>query len=462
MSDLKYSFVRKDIVDQQPPPLNQVGISGWLWRNLFYSMTNFNSISSSIQSIFMIILTFWLVYFCGGQLFALIDFAFLSAVWDDPDGVKRQVCATVKQGGDLPADWYGACYPFIWAKKKFLIYGRIPVEELWRANLIYLILFIGMGYIIWENAIGRKWVGLAMLTVFPIFALLLLTGANFKISLNLIFYPLVFSIIFFVVGYLSVKNVFGTILREFSPIFTLFSIILFTFSLILLIFKIDYGLERIDPLDWGGLLLTLLIAITGIVASLPLGVILALGRRSEMFVARLFSTIFIEFWRGIPLITVLFAASVLIPLFLPAGADVNKLLRAVIGIILFSSAYMAEVIRGGLQAIPRGQFESAAAVGLSYFQSMRFIVLPQALTHVLPGIVNTFIGLFKDTTLVSIIGIFEIMGIFRAASQDASWGSHVQHATSYLIAATAFFIFCFGMSRYSIFIERKLSRDNKE
>ena len=120
-----------------------------------------------------------------------------------------------------------------------------------------------------------------------------------------------------------------------------------------------------------------------------------------------------------------------------------------------------EVVRGGLQAIPRGQYESASAVGLSYSQSMRFIILPQALTHVLPGIVNTFIGLFKDTTLVSIIGIFEVMGIFRAASQDANWGSHVQHASSYLVAATAFFIFCFGMSRYSIYIENKLSRDNK-
>ena len=180
-----------------------------------------------------------------------------------------------------------------------------------------------------------------------------------------------------------------------------------------------------------------------------------------MPIARVLCTMFIEFWRGIPLITVLFAASVLIPLFLPAGADVDKLLRAVIGIILFSSAYMAEVIRGGLQAIPRGQYESAAAVGLSYSQSMRFIILPQALTHVLPGIVNTFIGLFKDTTLVSIIGIFEVMGIFRAASQDANWGSHVQHATSYLVAAIVFFIFCFGMSRYSIYIENKLSRDNK-
>ena len=457
----KYSFVRKDIVNEQPPPLTQVGVTGWLWRNLFSSMSNFNSVTSSILSILMILLTIWLVYFCGGLLYSVIDFAIISAVWSDPDGIKRKVCATVKQGGDLPADWYGACWPFIFAKKKFLIYGRIPTEELWRANLIYAGLVLGMGYIIWEKGHGRKWVGLFMLTVFPVISLILLTGANFKISNSLFISTGVLFLLSFLLGYFSSRNFLGEVLEQFSILFNFISFILFSFFVLLVLFSIDYGLEPIDTLDWGGLLLTLLIAITGIVASLPFGVLLALGRRSDMPVARLLCTMFIEFWRGIPLITVLFAASVLIPLFLPSGADVDKLLRAVIGIILFSSAYMAEVIRGGLQAIPRGQYESASAVGLSYSQSMRFIVLPQALTHVLPGIVNTFIGLFKDTTLVSIIGIFEVMGIFRAASQDANWGSHVQHSTSYLVAAIVFFVFCFGMSRYSIYIENKLSRDNK-
>ena len=457
----KYSFVRKDIVNEQPPPLTQVGVTGWLWRNLFSSMSNFNSVTSSVLSILMILLTIWLVYFCGGLLYSVIDFAIISAVWSDPDGIKRKVCATVKQGGDLPADWYGACWPFIFAKKKFLIYGRIPTEELWRANLIYAGLVLGMGYIIWEKGQGRKWVGLFMLTVFPIISLILLTGANFEINNSLFMSTGVLFLFSFLLGYFSSRNFLGEVLEQFSILFNFISLVLFSFFILLVLFSIDYGLEPIDTLDWGGLLLTLLIAITGIVASLPFGVLLALGRRSDMPVARVLCTMFIEFWRGIPLITVLFAASVLIPLFLPSGADVDKLLRAVIGIILFSSAYMAEVIRGGLQAIPRGQYESASAVGLSYSQSMRFIVLPQALTHVLPGIVNTFIGLFKDTTLVSIIGIFEVMGIFRAASQDANWGSHVQHSTSYLVAAVVFFVFCFGMSRYSIYIENKLSRDNK-
>ena len=456
-----YSFVRKSIVNEQPPPLTQVGITGWLWRNLFSSMSNFSSISSSILSTLMILLTIWLLYFCGGLIYSFIDFAILSAVFTDPDGIKRKVCATVKQGGELPADWYGACWPFIFAKKKFLIYGRIPTEELWRANLVYAALVIGMGYVMWEKGKGRKWVGLCMLTVFPVVSLILLTGANFDINTSLFIWTGILFIISYMLGFLSARNYLGEILEQFSILFNFISIILFSFFILLILFAFDYGLAPIDTLDWGGLLLTLLIAITGIVASLPFGVLLALGRRSDMPIARLLCTMFIEFWRGIPLITVLFAASVLIPLFLPSGADVDKLLRAVIGIILFSSAYMAEVIRGGLQAIPRGQYESASAVGLSYSQSMRFIILPQALTHVLPGIVNTFIGLFKDTTLVSIIGIFEVMGILRSASQDANWGSHVQHSTSYLVAATVFFIFCFGMSRYSIFIENKLSRENK-
>ena len=456
-----YSFVRKSIVNEQPPPLTQVGITGWLWRNLFSSMSNFSSISSSILSTLMILLTIWLLYFCGGLIYSFIDFAILSAVFTDPDGIKRKVCATVKQGGELPADWYGACWPFIFAKKKFLIYGRIPTEELWRANLVYAALVIGMGYVMWEKGKGRKWVGLSMLTIFPVVSLILLTGANFDVNTSLFIWTGILFIISYMLGFLSARNYLGEILEQFSILFNFISIILFSFFILLILFAFDYGLAPIDTLDWGGLLLTLLIAITGIVASLPFGVLLALGRRSDMPIARLLCTMFIEFWRGIPLITVLFAASVLIPLFLPSGADVDKLLRAVIGIILFSSAYMAEVIRGGLQAIPRGQYESASAVGLSYSQSMRFIILPQALTHVLPGIVNTFIGLFKDTTLVSIIGIFEVMGILRSASQDANWGSHVQHSTSYLVAATVFFIFCFGMSRYSIFIENKLSRENK-
>jgi len=208
---------------------------------------------------------------------------------------------------------------------------------------------------------------------------------------------------------------------------------------------------------WGGLLVTIVVSSTGIAASLPLGILLALGRRSELPLVRLFSTAFIELWRGVPLVTVLFMASVMLPLFMPAGMTVDRLLRALIGVALFSSAYMAEVVRGGLQAIPRGQYEGAQSLGLSYWQMMGLVVLPQALRLVIPGVVNTFIGLFKDTTLVYIIGLFDLLGAVQSSFADPNWATPVTAYTGYAFAAFIFFFFCFGMSRYSMYIERRLS-----
>ncbi len=215
------------------------------------------------------------------------------------------------------------------------------------------------------------------------------------------------------------------------------------------------------PSVWGGFLVTLVIAVTGIAASLPIGILLALGRRSELPIVRMFSIIFIEFWRGVPLVTVLFMSSVMLPLFLPEGVTFDKLLRVLIGVTLFSSAYMAEVVRGGLQAIPKGQYEGAMALGLSFWQMMRKIILPQALKMVIPGIVNTFIGLFKDTTLVLIIGLFDFLGMIQNSFTDPSWASPVQSISAYLFAATIYFIFCFGMSLYSRDMERRLDTGHK-
>ncbi|MHA1537713.1 MAG: amino acid ABC transporter permease [Alphaproteobacteria bacterium] len=220
-------------------------------------------------------------------------------------------------------------------------------------------------------------------------------------------------------------------------------------------------LPFVETSRWGGLMLTLVIAVTGIVASLPLGIVLALGRRSNMPVIRTICIVFIEFWRGVPLITVLFMASVMFPLFLPEGVTFNQLLRALIGVALFSSAYMAEVIRGGLQAIPKGQYEAADAMGLSYWSSMRLIILPQALKIVIPGIVNTFIGLFKDTTLVSIIGLFDLLNIVQTGLTDANWLAPNVPYTGYVFAAFGFWIFCYSMSRYSQMMERKLDTGHR-
>ncbi|RMD62560.1 MAG: amino acid ABC transporter permease, partial [Alphaproteobacteria bacterium] len=209
----------------------------------------------------------------------------------------------------------------------------------------------------------------------------------------------------------------------------------------------------------GAAFLTLVIGGVGIVASLPIGIIFALGRRSNMPVVRAISIAFIELWRGVPLITVLFMASVILPLFAPEGAEFDKLLRALIGVVLFSAAYMAEVVRGGLQALPKGQYEAAQALGLSYWKMMGLVILPQALKMVIPGIVNTFIGLFKDTTLVLIIGLFDFLGMVQLAGTNPDWlGFAVE---GYVFSAFVYWLFCFSMSRYSQHLETKLATDHR-
>lgn len=217
------------------------------------------------------------------------------------------------------------------------------------------------------------------------------------------------------------------------------------------------GLPVVDTRLWGGLLVTLVLSVTGIVASMPVGIALALGRRSTIPLIRIFSIIFIEFWRGVPLITVLFFATYMLPLFVPTGFTVDGLVRALIGIALFAGAYQAEVIRGGLQAIPRGQDEAASALGLSWWKATALIVMPQALRHVIPGLVNSFIALFKDTSLVLIVALFDLLGSLRAAFSDPVWATPTTLFTGFAFTGMIYFVFCFGMSRYSLFVEHRLN-----
>ena len=217
------------------------------------------------------------------------------------------------------------------------------------------------------------------------------------------------------------------------------------------------GLEHVETRVWGGLLVTLVISFTGIVGSLPLGILLALGRRSDLPIVRTLCIVFIEFWRGVPLITVLFFATYMLPFFLPVSWKIDPLLRVVIGVVLFAGAYMAEVVRGGLQAIPRGQFEGAMALGIGYWRMMGLVILPQALKLVIPGIVNSFIALFKDTTLVLIVSIFDLLGQLRAAFADPAWATPVTLFTGFAFAGMIYFVFCFAMSRYALYTERRLS-----
>jgi general L-amino acid transport system permease protein len=220
-----------------------------------------------------------------------------------------------------------------------------------------------------------------------------------------------------------------------------------------------FGIPVADTTQWGGFLLTFALAFIGILFALPIGILLALGRRSEMPVIRAICVTYIEFWRGTPLITILFMASVMLPLFFPAGVDFDKVVRAMIGITLFQSAYTAEAVRGGLSAIPKGQYEAAMALGLGYWKRTIFIILPQALKISIPAIVNTFIALFKDTSLVSIIGLLDLLNMAQTASRSLEWNGY--DIEGYLFAGFIFWMFCFGMSRYSQNLERKLDTDRR-
>jgi general L-amino acid transport system permease protein len=229
-------------------------------------------------------------------------------------------------------------------------------------------------------------------------------------------------------------------------------------GVVIAVMGLDHGgLPVVDTRFWGGLLVTLVVAVTGIVGSMPVGIALALGRRASIPLIRIFSITFIEFWRGVPLITVLFFATYMLPLFLPGNFSVDGLVRALVGTAIFSGAYMAEVIRGGLQAIPRGQGEAASALGLSWGKTTALIVLPQALRHVIPGIVNSFISLFKDTTLVSIVALFDMLGTVRSSFADPVWATPSTLFTGFAFAGIIYWVFCFGMSRYSLFVEHRLN-----
>jgi general L-amino acid transport system permease protein len=292
----------------------------------------------------------------------------------------------------------GACWPFVKAKFAQFMYGFYLESEQWRVNVTYALGAILLVPLLIPSAPFKGLNALAFFGVFPVLAFFLLTG--------------------------------GVL-----------------------------GLPHVETRLWGGLLVTLVISFTGITFSLPLGVLLALGRRSEFPIVRMFCIIFIEFWRGVPLITVLFFATYMLPFFLPTDWRIDGLARVLIGVVLFAGAYMAEVVRGGLQAIPRGQFEGAMALGLGYWRMMGLVILPQALRLVIPGLVNSFIALFKDTTLVLIVAIFDLLGQLRAAFADPSWATPVTLFTGFAFAGIIYFVVSFAMSRYALFVERRLSID---
>ena len=291
----------------------------------------------------------------------------------------------------------GACWAFIGDRFAYIIYGSYPIAERWRVDVFFAMLGLGTAWLLWIEAPRRDLGAFYFFVILPIASFILLHG--------------------------------------WEPI----------------------GLATVDTALWGGMMVTIVVAAVGIVASLPIGIVLALGRRSGLPAVRLLSTLFIEFVRGVPLITVLFMASVMLPLFLPEAWSPDKLMRALVGVALFSSAYMAEVVRAGLQAMPRGQYEAAHALGLTYWQTSRLIILPQALKVTIPNIVNSYIALFKDTTLVFFVGIFDFLKTIEVARADPRWATPVTSATGYIFAAAVYFVFCYAMSSYATRIEARLA-----
>lgn len=258
-------------------------------------------------------------------------------------------------------------------------------------------------------------------------------------------------------GILLLTLSIGTALRLFNK-FTLFALWLIFPCIAFWLINGGWFLFVVDQSRWGGLMLSVGLALVGILISIPLGVVLALGRRSEVITIKSLCIGIIEPIRGVPLITILFMASVMMPLFLPQNLQINNMLRVQIGIILFSSAYMAEVVRGGLQAVPRGQIEAARSLGLSYWTMNFLIILPQALRHVLPSLIGRCIALFKDTSLVIIVGLLDFLGMAKAAAQDSEWLGY--DAEAYIFCAMVYWVICFSMSRYGRSIETRGGLEN--
>lgn len=328
----------------------------------------------------------------------VIVFTLINAVLPLLDWLIFDANLFAQNAGECRSISNGACWAFIIDKFDLFIYGFYPQDEHWRVHLVLLLI------------------------------------------------ALIWTIIRFVIYDLTTKR-----------LAVLLSFVIYPFFAFYLLYG-GIGLEVVPTDQWGGLLLTLVIAAVGIIVSMPLGILLALGRQSSMPVLQYLSIIYIEFIRGVPLISILFMASVVLPLFLAAGTEIDKLLRALIGIALFQTAYVAEVIRGGLQAIPKGQYEAADSLGLSFWQRTNLIIMPQVLKISIPNLTGSCIGLFKDSTLVLIIGLFDILAMVRLTSSDVNWlGLEIE---GYIFVMVVLWVILYSMSKYSRYLETKLKTDN--
>ena len=428
MSENQTSFVRKEMLSPSPPPSYETGVIKWFRENLFSSVTNSVLTLAAVYAIFSIL---------SGSLPWLIG-----GIWDAP---SLQACRKLLEGES------GGCFAVLTERWNQLIFGfKYPQEAYWRPTLAFVFLIIAIAPVLFSN-IPR---GLLVFTgLYPFIGFWLIWGGT-------ILTPLVW-LIGFVVAYIVFQKL-ERLTFSIAALGALVSAILvwniggyFTDGLS------DFvALENIPSRDMGGFMLNIMLGTVCVTLSLPIGILLALGRQSNMPIIKIICVFFIEFIRGVPLITLLFVANVVLAYFLPPGTTFDLILRVIIMITLFSSAYIAEVIRGGLAALPKGQYEAADSLGLDYVRSMRLVILPQALKISIPGIVNVSVGLFKDTTLVSVISMFDLVGMIRGPIlASTEWNGVYWELFGF--ASVLFFIICYGISQYSQWLERQLETGHK-
>ncbi|HFD86718.1 MAG TPA: amino acid ABC transporter permease [Gammaproteobacteria bacterium] len=423
-------FVRSEMLGEKPPPLTSVGVIGWMRQNLF----------SDLLSTFLTLVALYLIY---SVLAGVLPWMF-RGVWEAGSlGECREIIAD-KYGEGVAA----ACWAVIRERFWQLMYGFYPSHLYWRPNLALILLFAALAPVLFDKA--PRWM-LVFTVAVPFVGPWLLWGGSIWVP--------VMAFMGFVIGVLvnrfvgqATSSLLGLLAAVAAAI--VWWLFLAGPAANALASAIPLGIEAVESRQFGGFMLAVTLGITGIALSFPLGIVLALGRQSNLVIVKSLCVGFIEFIRGVPLITLLFVASVLLNYFLPKGTQFDIILRVMIMITLFSAAYMAEVIRGGLAALPKGQYEAADALGLTYWQAQRLIIMPQALKIAIPGIVSSFIGLFKDTTLVSIIGLSDPIGWAKLIQANSEWNGIVWELYGFI--AFVFFLFCFSMGRYSMYLERKL------
>ncbi|THD76026.1 amino acid ABC transporter permease [Thalassobius vesicularis] len=428
MSDI--SFVRTEMLPQQAPPATSVGVIGWMRANLFSGWLN--SVLSVVSGAFILYVVWFLLSWT------------LSPTW---------AAASLNECREILAGHEGACWGVIRDRWVQLLFGFYPSELYWRPILTFVLLFVALAPVLFSEKVPAKLIYFS--AAFPFIMPWMLWGGT-------IWGPLT-AAAGFVIGYV----VFKAVDRAVGSLAGIIAGVAASLVWWLLLAGpvsgtlgdvLNIGLTPVESRYFGGMMLSITIGVVAIACSLPIGIVLALGRRSDLLIVKSLCVGFIEFIRGVPLITLLFVASTLLNIFMPPGTNFDIIMRVIIMATLFASAYMAEVIRGGLAALPKGQYEGADSLGLDYWQSQRLVIMPQALKISIPGIVSTFIGLFKDTTLVSVIGLLDPLGLSNAIRADAAWNGVVWELYGFI--AFLFFVFCFSMSRYSMYLERKLRTDH--